>query len=38
MALAEKDKKDLAKKNKRLALVLALIALSFYLFFVLSHL
>jgi len=38
MALSEDDKKKLSKKNKRLAIVLGIVAFSFYLFFVMSHL
>jgi uncharacterized membrane protein (DUF485 family) len=38
MALSEQDRKKLSKKNKRLAIVLGLIAFSFYFFFVISYL
>jgi uncharacterized membrane protein (DUF485 family) len=38
MALSEEDRKKLSKKNKRLAIVLGVVAFSFYFFFVVSHL
>jgi uncharacterized membrane protein (DUF485 family) len=36
MALDSKGKKDLEKKNKRLAIILGLVALFFYIYFILS--
>jgi uncharacterized membrane protein (DUF485 family) len=38
MALSEEDRKKLSKKNKRLAIVLGIVAFSFYFFFVVSQL
>jgi len=38
MAFSEDDKKKLSEKNKRLAIVLGIVAFSFYFFFVMSHL
>ncbi|MEK9771557.1 MAG: hypothetical protein VW238_04115 [Nitrosomonadales bacterium] len=37
MALDSRGKKELDKKNKRLAIILGLVALFFYIYFILSY-